>query len=90
MWIHPDLVQDVQRDSKQPNSKGKSCNVISILPDDGNLTSASLSDSEGEKLACTTQADTPQQTGTRSDKILLESVKRQIPWVYCHIKRNSS
>ena len=42
MWIHPDLVQEVQRDSKEPNLKGKSCNVISILPDDGNLTSASL------------------------------------------------
>ena len=37
MWIHPDLVQDVQRDSKEPNLKGKSCNVISVLPDDGNL-----------------------------------------------------
>ena len=59
MWIHPDLVQDVQWDSKKPKSKGKSCNVISILPDDDNLTSASLSDSEGEKHACTTQADAP-------------------------------
>jgi len=42
MWIHPDLVQDVQGNSKQPKSKGKSCNVISVLPDDDNLTSASL------------------------------------------------
>ena len=66
MWVHPDLVQDVQRDSKKPKSKGKSCNVISILPDDGNLTSASLSDSEGERHAYTAQADVPQQTGTRS------------------------
>ena len=33
MWIHPDLVQDVQRRSKEPNSKGKSCNVISVLSD---------------------------------------------------------
>ena len=42
MWIHSDLVQDVQRDSKEPNLKGKSCNVISVLPDDGNLTLACL------------------------------------------------
>ena len=76
MWIHPDLVQDVQRDSKKPKSKGKSCNVISILPDDGNLTSASLSDSEGEKLACTAQADAPQQTGTRSGKSYLRQYEK--------------
>ena len=57
MWIHPDLAQDKQWDSKKSKSKGKSCNVISILLDDVNLTSASLSDSEGEKHACTTQAD---------------------------------
>ena len=41
MWIHPDLVQDEQWASKKSKSKGKSCNVISILPDDGSLTSAS-------------------------------------------------
>jgi len=76
MWIHPDLVQDKQWDSKKSNSKGKSCNVISILPDDGNLTSASLSDSEGEKPACTTQADVPQPTGTRSGKTYLKQYER--------------
>ena len=76
MWIHPDLVQDVQWDSKKPKSKGKSCNVISILPDDGNFTSASLSDSEGEKLACMAQADTPQQTGTRSEKSYLKQYEK--------------
>ena len=68
MWIHPDLVQDEQWDAKKSKSRGKYCNVISILPDDGNLTSASLSDSEGEKHACTGQADVPQSTGTRSEK----------------------
>jgi len=76
MWIHPDLVQDVQRDSKNSNKKGKSCNVISVLPDDDNLTSASLSDSEGEKHACTTQADAPQQTGTRSGKSYLRQYEK--------------
>jgi len=35
MWIHQDLAQDKQWDSKKSKSKGKSCNVISILPDDG-------------------------------------------------------
>ena len=76
MWIHPDLVQDKQWDSKKSNSKGKSCNVIFILPDDGNLTSASLSDSEGEKPACTTQADVPQPTGTRSGKSYLKQYEK--------------
>jgi len=69
MWIHPDLVQDVQWDSKRSKSKGKSCNVISVLPDDDNLMSASLSDSEGEKHACTTQAD-----GHPIWKIIFEAV----------------
>ena len=71
MWIHPNLAQDKQWDSKKSKSKGKSCNVISILPDDGNLTSASLSDSEGEKHACTAQANVSQLTGTRSGKSYL-------------------
>ena len=72
MWIHLDLTQDEQWDSKKSKSKGKSCNVISILPDDDNLTSVSLCDSEGEKHACATQADAPQLTGTRSGKSYLK------------------
>ena len=32
IWIHPDLTQDEQWDSRKSKSKGKSCNVISILP----------------------------------------------------------
>jgi len=72
MWIHPDLAQDEQWDSKKFKSKDKSCNVISILPDDDNFTSASLSDAEGEKHACATQADVPQPTGTRSGKSYLK------------------
>jgi len=78
MWIHPDLVQDEQWDSKKSKSKGKSCNVISILPDDGSLTTASLSDYEGEKHACTTQADVPQPTGTRSKKSYLKQYEKAI------------
>ena len=74
MWILPDLAQDEQWDSKKFKSKGKSCNVISILLDDGNVTSASLSDSEEEKHACTVQADVPQPTGTRSGKIIHNTV----------------
>ena len=72
MGIHPDLVRDEQWDSKKSKSKGKSCNIVSILPDHGNLTSASLSDFEGEKHACMTQADVPQPTGTRSEKSYLK------------------
>ena len=51
MWIHPDLVQDEQWDSKKSKSKDKSCNVISIRPDDSNLTSTSLSDSDRGRIS---------------------------------------
>jgi len=76
MWIHPNLVQDEQWDSKKSKSKGKTCNVISIQPDDGNLTSASLSDSEWEKHACTMQADVPQLKGIRSKKSYLKQYEK--------------
>ena len=76
MWIHSDLVQDEQWDSKKSKSKGKSYNVISILSDDGNLTSASLSDSEGGKHACIAQANVPQPTGTRSGKSYLNQYEK--------------
>jgi len=46
------------------------------LPDDGNLTSASLSDSEGKKNACTAQADVPQPTGTQSRKSYLKQYEK--------------
>ena len=76
MWVHPDLVQHEQWASKKSKSKGNSCNVISILSDDSNLTSASLSDSEGEKHACTTQADVPQPIGTRSEQSYLKQYEK--------------
>ena len=76
MWIHPDLAQDEQWDSKKSKSKGKSCNVISVLPDDGNVTTASLSDSEGARHACVVQADVPQSTGTRSEKSYLKQYEK--------------
>jgi len=44
MWVYPDLTNDEQWDSKEPKLKAKSCNVVSILPDDDNITVASLSD----------------------------------------------
>jgi len=58
MWVHSDLAEDKQWDSKKFKSKGKSCNVVSILPDDDNITIASLSDSENERHIVTAQADT--------------------------------
>jgi len=76
MWMHLDLAQDEQWDSKKFKSKGKTCNVISILSDDGKLISASLSDSEGEKHACIAQADVPQPTGTRSKKSYLKQYEK--------------
>ena len=57
IWMHPDHAQDKQWDSKKFKSKGKSCNVVSILPDDDNITIASLSDSENKKHTFTAQAD---------------------------------
>ena len=62
MWVHPDLTQDEQWDSKESKSKGRSCNVMSILPDDDNMIIASLSDSENERHAFTTHANEPQPT----------------------------
>ena len=59
MWMHPDLAKDKQWDSRKPKPKGKSCNVISVLPDDDNVTVASLSDSEDEKHAFTMQDVAP-------------------------------
>ena len=37
MWVHPDLVNDEQWDSKKPKLKVKSSNVVSIFPDDDNI-----------------------------------------------------
>jgi len=72
MWVHPDLAQDEQWDSKKSKSKGRSCNVVSVLPDDDNVIIASLSDSENERHAFITQADVPQPVGTRSGKSYLK------------------
>jgi len=57
--VHPDLAKDKQWDSKNPKLKEKSCNVVTILPDDDNVTVASLSDSANEKHAFTAQDATP-------------------------------
>jgi len=59
MWVHPNLAQDKQWDSKKPKAKKKSCNVISVLPDDDNVIIASLSDSENEEHALVTQDAAP-------------------------------
>jgi len=55
MSVHLDLTKDKQWDSRKPKPKEKSCNVISVLPDDDNVTIVSLSDSEDEKHALATQ-----------------------------------
>jgi len=59
MWVYLDLAKDEQWESKIPKLKGKSCNVVSVLPDDDNITVASLSDSEDEKYALVAQDATP-------------------------------
>jgi len=70
--VHPDLAQDEQWDSKKSKSKGRSCNVVSVLLDDDNITIASLSDSENKMHVFTAQADVPKPTGTRSGKSYLK------------------
>jgi len=70
------LVKDEQWDSKKPKPKEKFCNVVSILPDDDNVTIASLSDSENEKHAFTTQDVAPQPTGTWSRKSYLRQYEK--------------
>ena len=59
--MHPDLTNDEQWDSKEPKLKAKFCNVISVLPDDDNITVPSLSDSEDEKHALIAQDIIPRQ-----------------------------
>jgi len=76
MWVHLDLAKDKQWDSKKPKPKGKSCYVVSILPDDDNITVASFSDTEDEKHAFAAQDTTPQPTGTRSEKSYLNSTRK--------------
>jgi len=46
------------------------------LPDDDNVTIASLSDSENERHAFTAQADVPQPTGTRSENSYLKQYEK--------------
>jgi len=53
MSVHSDLAQDKQWNSKKPKSKRKSSNVVSVFPDDNNVTIDSLSDSENKKHAFT-------------------------------------
>jgi len=72
MWVHPDLAQDEQWDSEKSKSKGRSCNVVSILPDDDNVIIASLSDSENERHAFIAQADVPLPTDTLSGNSYLK------------------
>jgi len=71
MWVHPDLTKDKQWDSKKPKPKRKSCNIVSIFPDDDSVMVASLSDFVDKKLAFTTQDAIPQPTGTCSGKSYL-------------------
>ena len=68
MWVHPDLAQDEQWDSKKSKSKEKSCNIVSILPDDDNITIASISDSGSERHAFTAQDDVPDSTKKQAQK----------------------
>jgi len=68
----------VQWDSKESKSKGRSCNVVSVLPDDDSVTITSLSDSESERHACTAHADEPQPTSTRSGKSYLKQYEKII------------
>jgi len=76
MWVHLDLAKDEQWDSREPKLKEKSCNVVSVLPDDDNIIIASLSDSEDEKHALAAQDAAPQPTSTQSEKSYLRQYKK--------------
>jgi len=54
MWVHPNIVQDEQWETKKSKLKGNSCIAISLATDDDSKIVASLSNSEGEKLALAT------------------------------------
>ena len=76
MWVLLDLVKDKQWALRKPKPKGKSYNVISILPDDDNVIVGSLSDSEDEKHAFVAQNAAPQLIGTRSRKSYLQQYEK--------------
>ncbi|ONK69947.1 uncharacterized protein A4U43_C05F28620 [Asparagus officinalis] len=68
IWVHPDLLMDGQwtsADSKKSKSKQKSCNAVSVIPDE-KVETTSLNSSEDEQLAFTTQP--VQISGTRGGK----------------------
>jgi len=66
MWVYSDIIKNEQSETNKP--KEKSCNAISLAADDDSVTVASLSDSEGEKLALAAEPSTLQSVGTRSGK----------------------
>jgi len=76
MWVHPNLAKNKQWDSRKLKPEGKSCNVISVLPDDDNVIVASLSDSEDEQHTLVAQDVAPQPTGTRSKKSYLRQYEK--------------
>ena len=76
IWVNLDLAQDKQWDSKKSKSKGKSCNVVSVLPNDDNITTASRSDSENKRHTFTAHADALQPSGTQSGKSYLKQYEK--------------
>ena len=75
-WMHPDLTKDKKWDSREPKLKEKSCNIVSVLPDNGNITVASLSDSEDEKHAFAAQDATSQPTCTWPGKSYMRQYEK--------------
>jgi len=76
--VHPDLAKDEQWDSREPKLKAKFCNVISVLPNDDNLTVVSLSDFEDEKHPLAAQHVASQLIGTWSGKEYLRQYEKTI------------
>ena len=72
----PNLTNDEQWDSKEAKLKGKSCNVVFILPDDDNITVTSLSDFEDDKHTLAAQDAASQPTSTRSGKSYLRQYEK--------------
>jgi len=72
MWIHLDIINGEQWETKQPRCKGKTCNMISFsLGDDDGASTKLLTDSEEEQIVLTAQPAAVEPTGTQSRKTYL-------------------
>jgi hypothetical protein len=71
MWVHPDLLEDEQWTSvtsKRSKGKGKACHIVSASLEDEGAETASLTDSDEDRVALTTQAEPIPAPGMQTGK----------------------